>query len=281
MRILVTNDDGYDALGLRVLVEILRPFGEITVVAPKYHQSGMSMAVTLGYKPIAVKQLSCKAGERWYYLDGTPASCVKFAYGRLFDEGQAPDLVVSGINHGGNYATAALYSGTLGAAMEGGLLCIPSIAVSIDKLQPEEKDFDVVRKFFPKIIRHMSQLPPYRFGMVYNINFPAVKPSEMKGIRVTRPGVMRWVRELVPFEEQTYRQLYPEPSHRGMPNNPVLEAGETLYAMSGEIVLDPANDENCDIAQIAKGYTTVCAINLDNCDLVQQQKLIDSGIENL
>ena len=108
MKILVTNDDGYRAKGIKALVEILRPYGEILVVAPKYVQSGTAMGVTMGYKPIAVKKLSEAPGESWYYLDGTPASCVKFGVGDLCPEDCPPDVIVSGINHGGNYATAAL-----------------------------------------------------------------------------------------------------------------------------------------------------------------------------
>ena len=118
MKILITNDDGIDAKGLQALVRVMRHYGELTIVAPKRAQSGMSMAVTMGYKPIAVKHVEQKDGEDWWYLDGTPASCIKFGIDNvLFPE--RPDLVVSGVNHGSNAATAAIYSGTIGAAMEG------------------------------------------------------------------------------------------------------------------------------------------------------------------
>ena len=116
MKILVSNDDGYNAKGIRTLVRLLRNYGEVTVVAPKKAQSGMSMAVTMGYAPIAVKHIGMEDGADWWYLDGTPASCVKFGIDNIFWPDK-PDLVVSGINHGNNAATAALYSGTIGAAM--------------------------------------------------------------------------------------------------------------------------------------------------------------------
>ena len=131
MKILITNDDGYDAKGLLTLVSVLRRYGDLTVVAPKCPQSGMSMAVTMGYKPIAVKHMDSKPGEDWWYLDGTPASCIKFGIDNvLFPE--RPDLVVSGVNHGSNAATASIYSGTIGAAMEGAVNGIPAIGVSLD-----------------------------------------------------------------------------------------------------------------------------------------------------
>ena len=113
MRILITNDDGYQAKGIKVLADLMKKYGKVTVIAPKHHQSGMSMAVSLGFKQIAHKDL----GEGWHYVDATPASCVKFGTNILFAENY-PDVVISGINHGSNAASASCYSGTLGAAAE-------------------------------------------------------------------------------------------------------------------------------------------------------------------
>ena len=149
MKILVTNDDGYNAKGLRTLVKILRPYGDITVVAPKHHQSGMSMAVNLGQSPIPVKKISEVPGERWWYIGGTPSSCVKYGIDNIFFP-EKPDVVVSGINHGGNFGTAYLYSGTIGAASEAALAYIPAIAVSIDAFDPDA-DFSSIEKHFPPI----------------------------------------------------------------------------------------------------------------------------------
>ena len=154
MRILITNDDGYNAKGIKVLAEIMKQFGEVTVIAPKTHQSGMSMAVSLGFKQIAHKDL----GDGWHYVDATPASCVKFGLNTLFLDNY-PDVVVSGINHGSNASTASCYSGTLGAAEEAALNGIPAIGVSLDTLHPDA-DFSGVSamfgEFFSKI---MSDLP--------------------------------------------------------------------------------------------------------------------------
>ena len=135
-KVLVTNDDGYDSPGLHKLVDILRPWCDLTIVAPKRPQSGMSMAVTMGLKPIAVKHLEQKPGEDWWYLDGTPASCVKFGIDNVLYPDR-PELLISGINHGSNAATASIYSGTIGAAMEGAVNGIPSVGLSVDSFQPE------------------------------------------------------------------------------------------------------------------------------------------------
>ena len=151
MRILISNDDGYQANGLKVLAEIMKDFGEVTVIAPKHHQSGISMAVSLGFRQIAHKDL----GEGWHYVDATPASCVKFGLNTIFLD-KFPDLVMSGINHGSNAATASCYSGTLGAAAEGALNGIPAIGVSIDTHNPNA-DFSGIRKYLADIIRVLIQ----------------------------------------------------------------------------------------------------------------------------
>ena len=154
MRILITNDDGYNAKGIKVLAEIMKQFGEVTVIAPKTHQSGMSMAVSLGFKQIAHKDL----GDGWHYVDATPASCVKFGLNTMFLDNY-PDVVVSGINHGSNASTASCYSGTLGAAEEAALNGIPAIGVSLDTLHPDA-DFSGVSAMLGDIfLKIMSDLP--------------------------------------------------------------------------------------------------------------------------
>ena len=129
MKILITNDDCYTAKGLSVLADILEAYGKITIVAPKKPQSGMSMAVSMGLKPIGVKKIGSTSGLGSWYLDGTPASCIKYGIDNIFWP-DTPDLIVSGINHGSNAATAALYSGTIGAAMEAAVNKIPGIVLT-------------------------------------------------------------------------------------------------------------------------------------------------------
>ncbi|MEE0234744.1 MAG: 5'/3'-nucleotidase SurE, partial [Bacteroidales bacterium] len=178
MRILITNDDGYQAKGIKVLAEIMKKFGEVTVIAPKSHQSGMSMAVSLGFKQIAHRNFGYndpnphKASVEvegnpveWHYVDATPASCVKFGLNTMF-LGNYPDVVVSGINHGSNAATASCYSGTLGAAAEAALNGIPAIGVSLDTLHPDA-DFSAVEKYFGDIFEKLMAELPHKHGIYY------------------------------------------------------------------------------------------------------------------
>ena len=176
MRILITNDDGYQAKGIKVLAEIMKEFGEVTVIAPKTHQSGMSMAVSLGFKQIAHKDL----GEGWHYVDATPASCVKFGLNTMFLNNY-PDVVVSGINHGSNASNASCYSGTLGAAEEAALNGIPAIGVSLDTLHPDA-DFSGVAAYFGEIFRKLMSDLPQKYGVYYNVNFPDIPAEDIKDL---------------------------------------------------------------------------------------------------
>ena len=159
MRILITNDDGYQAKGIKVLADIMGKFGDVTVIAPKKHQSGMSMAVSLGLKQIAYKDL----GNGWHYVDATPASCVKFGLNTMFLD-NFPDVVVSGINHGSNASTASCYSGTLGAAEEAALNGIPAIGVSLDSFHLDA-DFSSIEKYFGEIFEKLMKNWPSRHGV--------------------------------------------------------------------------------------------------------------------
>ena len=267
MRILITNDDGYQAKGIKVLAEIMKQFGEITVIAPKHHQSGMSMAVSLGFKQIAHKDL----GDGWHYVDATPASCVKFGLNTMFLD-NFPDVVVSGINHGSNAATASCYSGTLGAAMEGALNGIPAIGVSLDTLHPDA-DFSGVAKYFGEIFCKLMKEWPSKHGVYYNVNFPNIPAEDIKGVRVGVQGMGRWVREFKEWDLQHYAKYGITPEMLGQSSNPVLEEGEDLYMMVGDFTDDPRNPDNADHRLVADGYISVVAHNLDCTDYEQTERL--------
>lgn len=267
MRILITNDDGYQAKGIKVLAEIMKQFGEVTVIAPKHHQSGMSMAVSLGFKQIAHKDL----GEGWHYVDATPASCVKFGLNTMFLD-NFPDVVVSGINHGSNAATASCYSGTLGAAMEGALNGIPAIGVSLDTLHPDA-DFECVSKYFGDIFRKLMEIWPVKHGVYYNVNFPNLPAAEIKGIRTGVQGMGRWVKEFKEWDLQHYAKYGITPELLGQSSNPVLEEGEDLYMMVGEFADDPRNAPNADHRLVADGYISVVAHNIDCTDYQETDRL--------
>ncbi len=273
MRILLTNDDGYKAKGIQVLAEIMKEFGEVTVIAPKHHQSGMSMAVSLGFKQIAHKDF----GNGWHYVDATPASCVKFGLNTLFLNNY-PDVVVSGINHGSNASTASCYSGTLGAAAEAALNGIPAIGVSLDTLHPDA-DFSCVKEYFGEIFGKLMEEWPSKHGIYYNVNFPDIPSEQIKGIRIGVQGMGRWVREFKEWDLSHYSKYGITPEMLGQSSTPVLEEGENLYMMVGDFEDDPRNADNADHRLVAGGYISVVAHNID-CTDYEETKRMASKIEH-
>ncbi len=250
MRILITNDDGYQSKGIQSLVKIMKEYGEVTVVAPKQHQSGMSMAVSIGYKPVAVKDMGVVDGVHWLYVDGTPASAAKYAMDMLFVD-EKPDLVLSGINHGSNASTAMWYSGTIGAAREAAMSGVPAIGVSLDNMS-RNADFTVVEQLLPGILDKLLAHLPADHAPLYNINFPDLPASQIKGVKVCSQGVERWEDEFV-----TLDQL-------GRVEEVELEEGEVLYFMAGDVVPSPLNDEDTDNWANDNGYVAITPQDLDN-----------------
>ncbi len=273
MHILITNDDGYQAKGIKVLAEIMSSFGEVTVIAPKKHQSGMSMAVSLGFKQIAHKDL----GGGWHYVDATPASCVKFGLNTMFLD-KFPDVVISGINHGSNAATASCYSGTLGAAEEAALNGIPAIGVSLDTLHPDA-DFSAVARYFGNIFQKLIADYPTKYGVYYNVNFPNIPIDQIKGIRVGSQGKGRWIKEFKEWDLSHYAKYGITPEMLGQSSTPVLEDGEDLYMMVGEFEDDPQNSADADHLLMADGYISIVAHNVDCTDYEQVAKLKESDLE--
>lgn len=272
MRILVTNDDGYEAKGLLTLVGVLRKYGDVTVVAPKRPQSGMSMAVTMGFKPIAVKHLVQKneAGLDWWYLDGTPASCIKFGIDNVLCPAR-PDLVVSGINHGSNAATASIYSGTIGAAMEGAVNGIPALGVSLDTFDPDA-DFSGVEALLPKILDRLLPQLGGRYGVFYNINFPDRPAAEIRGIRLTRMGYAHWEHEYQDYG-RFLEQLGRVPSEEDCRYVAHLEPDEELYVMAGDFTDNGDNPADAVHLLLDQGYVTITPQNIDNTATAELDRL--------
>lgn len=279
MNILITNDDGYRAKGLLTLVKIMRPYGRITVIAPKYPQSGMSMAVSMGFRQIAVKRLPDHEGVRWYYADATPASCVKFGLDNVYaDEGFRPDIVLSGINHGSNAATAANYSGTLGAAEEAAINGIPAIGVSIATMSPNA-DFSCVAKYFPEIFDSLVSNPADASGIYYNVNFPNLPASRIKGVRVAHQGSGHWEREFIAYDPSLLARNGFDPGSYGPVYAPACEEGEELYMMGGEFKDDSGDDALADHHVMAEGYVAICAHNVLNSDIGEITRLRGIGMD--
>ena len=195
MRILITNDDGINAPGLDVLAQIAQelagPQGEVWTVAPAFEQSGVAHAISYTH-PMMIAKL----GPRRYAAEGSPADCVLAA---LYDvlEGARPDLVLSGVNRGNNSAENVLYSGTVGGAMEAALQGLPAIALS-QFLGPETEGladpFDCARTHGARVIRLLLDRGLWDGGdyrLFYNINFPPIPASGVKGHRVAAQGFRR------------------------------------------------------------------------------------------
>lgn len=277
LNILLTNDDGYDSQGIMTLAGIMRQFGRLTVVAPKFHQSGMSMAVSMGCKAVAVKKVQEIDGERWYYVDATPSSCVKYGIDNVLFPSK-PDVVICGINHGSNAATAANYSGTLGAAEEGAINGVLGIGVSLDVFSAKA-DFSAVEKFFPDIFLKIMALPR-KYGVFYNINFPNIPAEKIKGVRVAHQGYGHWEREFKEWDTEYFTRRGIVPEALGQTSNPKAEEGETLYMMVGDFVDDsPKNDALADHHLVAKGYISIVAHNLDNTDWEAITRMREAGLD--
>jgi len=279
MKILVTNDDGYRAKGIKSLANIMKKYGEVTVVAPKTHQSGTSMAVTLGFRPIAVRDFGTEDGVRWIYVDATPASCVKFAVDNVFTDGK-PDLVVSGINHGTNTATAACYSGTLGAVEEASLSGIPAIGVSLDNLSADA-DFSVVEELFPALLDRILASGCFEKGTFLNVNYPDLPADEIKGVRLAHMGSGHWEKEFQEYDPEYIKRMGIDLTAYSIRwVDFVPEPGEELYFMVGTFVDDPDNVPGADHRLVKEGYVTVTVHNLDNTDRDLAARMREAGFES-
>lgn len=277
MEILITNDDGFNAAGIHVLAEIMCQFGNVTVIAPKQHQSGMSMAVSLGFKQVAYKELPDERPGKWSYLDATPASCIKYGLNFQFLE-KKPDVIVSGINHGSNAASASCYSGTLGAAQEGALNGVRSIGVSLDALSPDA-DFSAVKKYFPDIFRRLMEAWPEKYGLYYNVNFPDIPVPEIKGVRSAVQGKGIWVREFRDWDPERLKHHGITPEMLGRSSVAQAEQGEKLYMMVGDFVDSPDNPERADHHLMAEGYIAVTPCDIDTTDYTEYGRMAASGID--
>ena len=190
MRILLSNDDGYFAPGLAALAKALAPLAEITVVAPERNRSGASNSLTLD-RPLSVRQ----AANGFYFVNGTPTDCVHLAVTGLLDD--MPDMVISGINDGANMGDDTIYSGTVAAAMEGYLLGLPSLAISMSQHQPQY--FDTAAQVAVEMVKRFQEnaFPP---PVLLNINVPDLPYDQIKGMKIVRLGkrhkaepVIKWV----------------------------------------------------------------------------------------
>jgi 5'-nucleotidase len=231
MLVLVTNDDGIQAPALRRLREELRPLGRVVIVAPDRDQSATSHSLTL-HRPFRI----LRHDEDTYSVDGTPTDCVVTAWYGLLE--RAPDLVVSGINHGPNMGEDVFYSGTVAAAIEGTLQGAPSIAASL--VTKQAADFTEPAAFVGRLARQVAErgLPRRR---LLNVNMPPLPRAEIRGVRLTRLGTRTYRDTLV-------RKTDPR--------------GRDYYWIGGEEA-DWSPIEGTDYHAVQAGYVSVTPMRLD------------------
>lgn len=245
--IFITNDDGIKAPGLAALVECMQAFGNITVIAPAGPMSGVGHAITMR-QTISVEKSNQFGGIPSYALTGTPADCVKFGLAKHFIK--APDLVVSGINHGSNASVNMIYSGTVAAAVEGALYGIPSIAFSSISYK-EDADLSaackVVKEIVPLVLK--NSLP--RFSLL-NVNIPDVTAEELTGTLFCRQSLAHWQEKFI--EE-------------------ISSNGKQNFWLTGEFICHD-KEEGTDIWALENKYASVVPVSLDLTDhhLLKQLK---------
>ncbi len=181
--ILIANDDSIAAKGIKVLAEVMSEIGEVVVIAPDTHQSGMGHAITLD-RPLRVNKVkNYLPNVEAYKCSGTPADCVKFGKHFLLKDRKI-DLVVSGINHGSNSSISVIYSGTMSAAIEAAIEGIPAVGFSVGDFSTDA-DFSHTKEYIKKIVLKVLEngLPK---GVALNVNFPKISEEPMKGIKICR-----------------------------------------------------------------------------------------------
>ncbi|QIT55574.1 5'/3'-nucleotidase SurE [Aquisalimonas sp. 2447] len=198
MHILISNDDGYQAAGIRYLAEGLSDLGDITVVAPDRDRSGASNSLTLDL-PIRAVEVS----ERRYRVEGTPTDCVHLAVTGLLDDD--PDMVVSGINAGANMGDDVLYSGTVAAATEGRFLGLPAIAVSLVTHDPTH--YATAARVAAVLVQRLTS-DPLPADTILNVNVPDVPWGELRGFEATRLGQRHRSEPLIPATDPRNRPIY-------------------------------------------------------------------------
>ncbi len=235
--ILVTNDDGINAPGIRTLISVVKNIGDVIIVAPDSPQSGMGHAITIN-STLHSSRITPKNSEIIEYsCSGTPADCVKLAINELMP--RKPDLCVSGINHGSNSSINVIYSGTMSAAIEAGIEGVPAIGFSLLDYS-WNADFSQSKDFIRKITLNAlnNGIPK---GVVLNVNIPAVKKSDIKGVKICRQAKAYWVEE---FDKR---------------KNPL---GQEYYWLTGKFV-NKDQGEDTDEWALKNNYISIVPVEFD------------------
>ncbi|MDO6429435.1 5'/3'-nucleotidase SurE [Flavitalea sp. BT771] len=245
--ILITNDDGISAPGIRNLVDAVRGLGKIVVVAPDKPQSGMGHAITIG-NPLRLHPMHhlFEGVEAWQ-CSGTPVDCVKLAVDKVLR--RKPDLCLSGINHGSNHSINVIYSGTMSAAVEAAIESIPSVGFSLLDYSVEA-DFTAARKYVRIIVEEILAHPLDKH-LILNVNFPAIPDSLIKGIKVCRQAYAKYEEDFLERHDPT---------------------GKKYYWLTGKFVnFDKGRDT--DVWALEHNYVSVVPVQFDMTNYVLKGKL--------
>jgi len=202
--ILVTNDDGLFAPGIKALIEVASELGDLLVVAPDSPQSGMGHAITI-HNPLRLNKVNTFGPVEAYECNGTPVDCVKLAKHVVLKDRKV-DLCVSGINHGSNASINIIYSGTMSAAMEASLEGIDSIGFSLLDFS-FDADFEPSKPYIKKIMQHVLENGLFKTKLL-NVNIPKLKEGEIQGMKVCRQASARWVEEFLEAEDPRGQKYY-------------------------------------------------------------------------
>jgi len=243
--ILITNDDGVSAPGIRNLVEAVKDLGKIVVVAPDKPQSGMGHAITIG-SPLRLHAVNVFEGIEAYQCTGTPVDCVKLAVDKVLH--RKPDLCLSGINHGANHSINVIYSGTMSAAVEAAIESIPSVGFSLLDFSIDA-NFEGARKYARIIVQKLLESKQDKH-MILNVNIPAVATEVIKGIKICRQAYAKYEEDFV---------------ERNDPH------GRKYFWLTGEFVnFDKGKDT--DVWALAHNYVSVVPVQFDMTNYVLKTK---------
>ncbi|MDE3046000.1 MAG: 5'/3'-nucleotidase SurE [Verrucomicrobiota bacterium] len=240
--LLITNDDGIHAPGIKHLWQAVHEFADVIIVAPQTERSGAGLSITWN-KPLVIHEVPWEGNTPAYTVNGTPADCVKMAISVVLKK--RPHMIISGVNRGSNAGRTVLYSGTIGGCIEGALKHIPGIAFSFCDL--DAPPLEMTKPYIYPLIRHFLEhpLPP---GSLLNVNFPHNSKETIRGLKLARQGMGQWA-------ESPDRRTHPE----GMP----------YYWLGGKWTPHEQENAESDVYWLEKGY--IAAVPLHVGELTDHQ----------
>ena len=240
MKILISNDDGIAANGIRCLAEVLAKQHDVYVIAPDRERSAAGHSLTL-HTPIRVEEVDAYNNvKRAWVTTGTPGDCVKIGINAILSQDEQPDLIISGINHGPNLGGDILYSGTVSCAMEGAMLGFRSIAMSLASMKYEYEDFKFAAKFVNSLIPKLSEFK-FPNKSILNINIPALDEDDIAGVAITELGGRI-------FTDSYEKRIDPR--------------GKVYYWMAGELINEPV-DAKTDIAAVRNNKISITPVTYE------------------